>query len=169
MSALVIGAGVAAAAWLASGSSSRGRRSRPWVRAWRLEEFTRSATTAAKGIPNVPSAPELRSLEQLIDHVLDPLAAAVGVDAIFVSSGYRSKALNAAVGGKPASQHVYGEAADIQVAGLSPMAVAGVIRKLGLPVDQVLVEPTWVHVSYSSRQRRQFLRWSPDKGDWTPF
>ena len=48
----------------------------------------------------------------LCQKVLQPLRDKFG-SAIIVNSGYRSPAVNKAVGGVPTSQHVRGEAADI--------------------------------------------------------
>ncbi len=41
-----------------------------------------------------------------------------------------------------------GQAADIRVDGMAPDELARAIVGLGLPFDQVIVEPSWVHVSH---------------------
>lgn len=61
---------------------------------------------------------------------LEVIREAAGGKAITISSGYRSKAHNAKVGGKPNSQHLYGNAADIKVKGMRPASVAKLIKKL---------------------------------------
>ena len=76
-----------------------------------------------------------------------------------VTSGFRTKTINTRIGGSQNSQHCKGEAADFIVPGMTVDRVIGLIRKLGLPVDQCLNElNSWVHVSYGPRQRRQYLR-----------
>lgn len=60
---------------------------------------------------------------------------------VAVNSGYRSPALNAAVGGAPRSRHMYGEAADITVG--SPSANAALFALLesgGFDFDQLIDE-----------------------------
>jgi len=52
-----------------------------------------------------------------------------------------------------------GEAADIVIDGLSPQAITALIVQ-GIPeYDQVIWEPTWVHVSYrEGKNRKEILR-----------
>lgn len=115
-----------------------------------LEEMVRSATAARKGIDNTPSAEVVDNLGALCRNVLEPARQAFG-GAIVVTSGYRSAALNAAVGGKSNSQHMAGEAADIQVrSGLRRLYK--LIKDRGV-YDQLLYERSgksvWIHVSYT--------------------
>ena len=77
-----------------------------------IKELTTSATARAYSIGNVPTAEAEANLERLILNVLDPLREAWG-SAIQVTSGFRSKALNAKVGGVANSYHLRGMAADI--------------------------------------------------------
>ena len=79
---------------------------------FKISEFTHSATATAHSIANVPTAEAVKNLETLIYCVLDPVREAWGAP-IIVSSGYRSKALNARVGGVEGSFHTRGMAADI--------------------------------------------------------
>lgn len=125
-----------------------------------IKELTRSATAQARGIDNTPS-PEIRAkLETLIVNCLDPIRRIYGKP-IIVSSGYRSPALNAAVGGVANSQHTKGEAADLQPA--SGGSLAGIIRaavQFG-NYDQLIIEQKgnskWLHVSYTGTPRRRIL------------
>ena len=76
-----------------------------------------------------------------------------------MSSGFRSKQVNRLVGGADASQHTFGEAADITIPGLTNDQIVEAIRKAKLPYDQLIEEfGSWVHVSYGPRNRRQVLR-----------
>lgn len=129
-----------------------------------LAEMTHSNTAVARGIPNNPSAASTASLQVLVDRVLQPLRDRVG-RAVRVTSGYRSDAVNRAVGGAAGSQHRVGEAGDIQVPGMTPFDVAEIIRQ-HLPFDQLILtnqvpgDPSqgFVHVSYrAGRLRRDLL------------
>lgn len=122
-----------------------------------LDELTFSQTAVRKRIDNTPGAHEIACLGDLAVHVLDPLRQALGKP-IRVSSGYRSPALNVAIGGAPTSQHCLGQAADINVPGMTVAQLADAVQRFNLPFDQLIDEfGLWVHVSYSSRNRRQFL------------
>ena len=128
-----------------------------------LEEFTRSATAARLGICNEPGADAISNLQCLCQEVLEPLREHAGVP-IVISSGYRCRRLNKAVGGVTNSQHCTGEAADIHL----PDAETGhewfeYIYK-HLVFDQLIWEyvggTAWIHVSYRrkyDKNRRQVL------------
>lgn len=124
-----------------------------------LEELTRSADASKQKIANKPSVNEISNLKALAENILQPLRDAVGV--ISISSGYRSEALNKAVGGAATSQHLLGQAADFKCA---DMAKAYAYIKENLPFDQLIWEfgddkqPAWVHVSFSPRHRKQLIR-----------
>lgn len=118
-------------------------------------EFERSEVADAKHICNVITSFEVRdSIQALTENVLQPLRDAWGKP-LKVNSGYRCKALNAAVGGVPTSQHVKGEAADIAAG--DPVKLARLAVKLGLPFDQMILYPTFVHLSHrlNGEQRGQ--------------
>lgn len=118
-------------------------------------EFERSEVAEAKHICNVITSFEVRdSILALTENVLQPLRDAWGKP-LKVNSGYRCKALNAAVGGVPTSQHVKGEAADIAAG--DPVKLARLAVKLGLPYDQMILYPTFVHFSHklAGEQRGQ--------------
>lgn len=124
-----------------------------------IKELTASATAQRLDIDNTPTAEAVANLQQLVANVLDPLREAYGRP-IYVNSGYRCPALNRAVGGVPSSQHLTGEAADITAGNnRENRRLLGLIKKMKLPVDQVIDEQdcTWLHVSYGPRHRRSFL------------
>jgi zinc D-Ala-D-Ala carboxypeptidase len=113
-----------------------------------LDELTESQTAARKGLNNTPPAAEQRNLERLAES-LEAIREAAG-KSIRISSGYRSPAVNKAVGGSPSSAHVKGLAADINVPGMSPKDLALLVAGLPLPFDQIILEfDSWVHVGLS--------------------
>ena len=79
-----------------------------------LREFIVSGVALRRHIDNTPADPAVVDhLRLLAEKVLEPLRRHFGV--IRITSGYRCPRLNAAVGGRPASQHLRGEAADIHI------------------------------------------------------
>ena len=126
-----------------------------------IAELTKSSTAIKKKINNTPTKEVENNLNQLIDNILDPLREAWG-QPIIVGSGYRCEALNKAVGGAAHSQHKLGQAADIHTKSDSAednKKLFELIKQLKLPFDQLINEYnySWVHVSYSPRNRRQIL------------
>ena len=130
-----------------------------------LEELCNSSTAKAKGIDNTPSPEVVNNLKLLAVNILQPLRATYGRP-ITVNSGYRSPALNKAVGGAGNSDHMYGRAADISVGSRAGNKILfDLIIKLKLPDDQLIFEkgsrktgPDWVHVSFNpARNRSQIL------------
>jgi len=106
-----------------------------------------------------PPAQVVTNLELLVLHVLKPLRAKVG--AIRVNSGYRCPELNKKIGGSLNSQHVTGQAADIEGLEVTNRQLAEAIVRMGLPFDQLILEfgtalePEWIHVSYAHGKNRQ--------------
>ena len=126
-----------------------------------LSEFVRSETATNKNIDNMPTPDVVDNLRNLCSNVLEPARVSFCAP-IYITSGYRCPALNKAVGGKPTSQHLRGEAADLQVRGIENLRkLYKLIRDNGV-FDQLLYESNgatkWIHVSYkSSGNRRQAI------------
>ena len=97
-----------------------------------LHEFTRSQAAARHGIDIsvAPDSEEFSHLKYLCSVALQPARDALGP--IFISSGYRPKELNRAIGGSATSAHVHGCAADISVVGHSPLEVAQWFAESGI-------------------------------------
>lgn len=147
-----------------------------------LAELTPSSTAKRLGIKNDPTPEHLNNLKLLATNVLDKVREHFGKP-IWVSSGYRSKALNDVTPGSSAtSQHCSGEAADLDQDGRG----TGVTNKMvfdyikdNLEFDQLIYEygtdanPDWVHVSWESngKQRKQVLRCTRVNGKpvYTPY
>ena len=121
-----------------------------------LEELIRSDVALRKGIDNTPSAEQIEKLRVLAQH-LEEVRAIVGP--LYINSGYRSPALNAAVGSVPSSQHVLCEAADvISLDGYTPIQMCRMVRDNGILYDQLIHEfGAWMHISFGSRSRKQLL------------
>jgi len=92
----------------------------------------------------------------LVEKVLDPVRERLG-KAIYVNSGYRCPKHNLKVGGAKASQHMKGEAADIRCEDNEQLK--RLIKEQGV-FDQMIVYPTFVHVSYKrvGGNRHQVLK-----------
>jgi len=146
---------------------------------WR--EFTHSDTAVKRGLPNIPSNVERTNIKRVADwlEILRTLLAEKygKVIPIRITSGFRSQAVNKAVGGSPTSAHRYGLAADIQAIGLSTKQLAydiySFIKAGKLPkLDQMIREMPrgggqWVHIGLSvGSQRGEWLvyEWTASKG-----
>jgi zinc D-Ala-D-Ala carboxypeptidase len=133
-----------------------------------LAEVTRSETAKRKGISNMPTPAHLENFKNLSINIFEPIRRHFDKP-IHISSGYRSKELNTAIGGSLTSQHCSGEAIDIDMDG-SPNGITNKhvfdYIKQHLNFDQLIWEfgtkdnPDWVHVSYKTNgsQRKQVLR-----------
>jgi hypothetical protein len=131
-----------------------------------LAEVMRSETAKRKGVSNMPTEAHIANFKLLAEKVFQPIREHFGVP-IHISSGYRSAALNKAIGGAASSQHCSGEAIDIDMDGTA-VTNAQIFNyiKDNLEFDQLIWEfgtdanPDWVHVSYEStgKQRKQMLK-----------
>lgn len=131
-----------------------------------LAEVIRSETAKRRGVSNMPTDAHIANFKLLAEKVFQPIRDHFGVP-IHISSGYRSAALNKAIGGAASSQHCTGEAIDIDMDGTS-VTNAQIFNyiKDNLEFDQLIWEfgtdtnPDWVHVSYEStgKQRKQILK-----------
>ena len=112
-----------------------------------LSELTRTST----GISNQPNKQEVTALIKLCGKLLQPARDLYGA-AIHVNSGFRSFAVNKAVGGARNSQHMRGEAADITVHSKEKNKILFELIRDNLSFDQLINERdfSWVHVSYRS-------------------
>lgn len=118
-----------------------------------LGEMTRSSTAAQLGIDNTPTPEALQQLQRTAQ-MLERVRSHLGGKAVLINSGYRARAVNAAVGGVTSSDHMMGQAADIRVPDFGTpyevaKALAAALTALG--IGQVIYESVgnarWVHVS----------------------
>lgn len=133
-----------------------------------LGEFLHSDTARSRGIENHPTFAQVDNLRELTEKILDPLREAWG-SPLNVSSGFRCRDLNRAVGGSETSAHMQGHAADIvpmygTLKGFVDFAERW-LRTNEIAFDQSIREVDrrgreWWHIAIrnnSGHQRRQFL------------
>jgi hypothetical protein len=129
---------------------------------FQLWEFVNSPTATNLGIANLPNQAEIDSLKLLCTQILQPAREALGP--LKVNSGFRSAALNTAVGGSKTSDHRKGFAADIVPADGDTLKLLNWAVKNLKKYDQIISEfgtdekPDWIHLSANTRNRKQVLR-----------
>ncbi len=121
-----------------------------------LKEVVKSNTALRRNIDNTPTQKQLDRITLLAEMLFDPVREWVG-DAVKINSGFRSEALNKAIGGSKTSQHCAnnGAAFDIDdTFGHATNAEMFHYIKDNLSFDQMIWEfgddenPDWVHISY---------------------
>ena len=115
-------------------------------------DFVKSDTAIRKGINNIPTEEQWKSIELLATKILQPIRNKFG--AIRITSGFRSVELCEAVGSNSNSNHSRGEAADIEP--LDPKVklidIANFIVQY-LDFRELILEffpDGWCHVAYRS-------------------
>ena len=126
-----------------------------------LHEFTRSQTATRHNIDNTPDDEVIENLKSLCMGVLQPVRDYF-MKPMIISSGFRCQELNSRINGSPNSQHVLGQAADIEVLEVGNLELSDWIHH-NLSYDQLILEfhnpekdphSGWVHVSYSTEENR---------------
>ena len=104
-----------------------------------LAEMTRTQT----GLENECPLAYSHNLLALCE-MLEKMRAKVGP--LVVNSGYRSPDVNRAVHGSLTSAHMYARAADVVPLRVSPAVLFDLAQEMGLAYDQIILEPSWVHI-----------------------
>lgn len=128
-------------------------------------EAFKSQTATRKKIDNTTTDAEVLANMRHVAELFEQIRAHFGKP-IGISSFYRSPALNKAVGGAKTSQHVRGEAIDIDAdifGGVKNSEIFAFAKTLDF--DQLLWEfgntnePAWVHISRkrTGKNRKQIL------------
>lgn len=118
-----------------------------------VDELCKSEVAIRRSIDNTPTETIISNLQALVLNVLQPIRNSLGP--ITINSGYRSPAVNVAVGGSSTSDHCLGMAADIEIAGYDNKMLAKFIEQ-NFKFTQLILEfyedgqPSsgWVHVSF---------------------
>lgn len=118
-----------------------------------------------------PDAAALANLEALCKTALEPLRAALGRP-LTVTSGYRSPAYNASIGGAPGSQHTQGIAADIAIGSDDACIKAAALASKIAAIGGVGVYPGrgFIHVDIRPRvSKRTVTWWAQINGKYQPL
>ena len=125
---------------------------------FKLKEFEKSFVAKRKNIDNcVHDKETFKSLEKLCKNIVQPIRNYYKIP-FSPNSGYRSITLNRYIGSSDTSQHVLGQAVDLEIPGVNNELFNFI--KDELDFDQVILEyydgvdPSsgWVHVSYVSNK-----------------
>ena len=126
-----------------------------------ITELCYSNTANRLGIINKCRQEHLTNLIALVENILDPLRDWYGKP-VSISSGYRCPALNKAVKGSATSQHMNGQAADIDTGNRQQNKLLFDYIQKNLSFDQLIDESNfaWIHVSYQvdDNNRKQVLK-----------
>ena len=136
-----------------------------------LKELTKSQEATRIGLTEQfePNEEIKQNLKTLCEKVLQPLRDALK-SPINISSGYRCSKINKNIGGAKISQHVKGQAADLEFyenGKENNFRLAQEVLRSKIIFDQMILEygtfekPEWIHISYDSTktiQRGEILR-----------
>lgn len=117
-----------------------------------MEELIASTTAKQLKIDNTPTESVKKSLVQMATLILQPLRDAYGKP-IKISSGYRCPKLNVAVKGSKSSQHLKGEAVDLNIGVEENKKLFNLAKQLmrdgKIKVGQLIDEKnySWIHIS----------------------
>lgn len=127
-------------------------------------EVIHSNTASRNNINNEPNKEQLCNIKKIAEQVFEPLREFYKVP-IYISSCFRSKALNKAIGGAKNSQHMAnnGAAMDLDADRYGKITNAQIFTyiKDSLEYDQLIWEfgtednPAWIHVSYKKENNRK--------------
>jgi zinc D-Ala-D-Ala carboxypeptidase len=125
-------------------------------------EATHSDTAKRLGIDNIPNDDQLKRMKLVAEKVFEPIRVHFNVP-IYISSFFRSSALNVALGGAINSQHMLGEAIDadsVHSHGIENKQIFDWVKD-NLEFDQLIAEDIkkdgslgWVHISYKENGNR---------------
>lgn len=132
-----------------------------------LHDATYSITAEERKINNSPNDIQLTDIKNTAES-MDTVQELLG-HPVSVSSWFRNKKLNVAVGGSITSSHLSGKAVDFSCPAFGTIEeVCKKIRDSGIKFDQLIWEQSgskqWCHLGFGSRMRQQVMSWSPEKG-----
>ena len=125
-----------------------------------IDEFIDSQVAARQGIDNTPDEATIGRI-YVTALGMEVVRNYLGSVPILISSGYRSPALNAAVGGSKTSDHLLGQACDFTCPSFgTPAQVMAALVKSDIQDHQIILEfQKWVHISFrrGDSNKRQAL------------
>ena len=126
-----------------------------------FKEGIYSRTALRRGIDNTPGPDQLKCMMEIAENVFEPLREWVG-GPIKINSFFRGRKLNTAIGGSKTSQHMKGQAMDIDdTFGHKTNAEMYHYIKDNLIFDQMIWEfgddqnPNWIHVSFVTHRKNR--------------
>ena len=121
-------------------------------------EGTYSQTGVRRDLDNTPDDDQLKRMEDVAENLFEPLREWVG-GPIKINSFFRGEPVNTAIGGSRKSQHMKGQAIDIDdTFGHKTNAEMYHYVKDNLDFDQLIWEfgtdknPNWLHISWVSHR-----------------
>lgn len=118
------------------------------------KEGTHSNTALRRGLDNTPNEDQIKCMKDIAEGLFEPLREWVG-GPIKINSFFRGEPVNTAIGGSKRSQHMKGQALDLDdTFGHKTNAEMYHYIKDNLDFDQLIWEfgddknPNWIHVSY---------------------
>jgi hypothetical protein len=124
-------------------------------------EGTYSRTGERRDLDNTPNEDQLECMKEVAENLFEPLREWVG-GPIKINSFFRGEPVNTAIGGSTKSQHMKGQAIDIDdTFGHKTNAEMYHYIKDNLDFDQMIWEfgtdenPNWVHISYVSKEKNR--------------
>ena len=118
------------------------------------KEGTHSNTALRRGLDNTPNKDQIKCMKEIAEGLFEPLREWVG-GPIKINSFFRGEPVNTAIGGSKRSQHMKGQALDLDdTFGHKTNAEMYHYIKDNLDFDQLIWEfgddknPNWIHVSY---------------------
>lgn len=127
---------------------------------FKISELIYSETAIKNNINNMPDINSLDNMLNLIYHCLQPARELLNAP-MTITSGFRNPLVNRLVGGVNSSQHLYGQAADFIIKGMTPNQIISIIKTSKIEFDQLINEyDKWVHISYNKgKNRREILKY----------
>tara|TARA_R100001591_G_scaffold112282_1_gene124552 strand:+ start:396 stop:857 length:462 start_codon:yes stop_codon:yes gene_type:complete len=121
-------------------------------------EGTYSRTAERRELDNTPNKEQLKCMKEVAENLFEPLRKWVG-GPIKINSFFRGEPVNTAIGGSRKSQHMKGQAIDIDdTFGHKTNAEMYHYIKDNLDFDQMIWEfgtdknPNWIHISWVSHR-----------------
>ncbi len=129
------------------------------IQAFNLDQLIYSKTAQSYHLSNVPPTNDVNRALLFTIAGLERISAMLK-EPMEILSGFRCHDLNEVVGGSVNSQHMRGEACDfICPAFGDPRQIASYLQGFmgTVGIDQMILEKTWVHVSFTLHPRKQIL------------